>query len=65
MTVCHWLSKEMLRVNYVLAHMWLNIAASNGNSDVRNARFRMDSKMSTMQIQEAQRLAREWMAKHN
>ena len=56
---------QRVKKDYVLAHMWLNIAASNGNSDARNARFRMDSKMSTEQIQEAQRLAREWIAKHN
>ena len=50
--------------NYVLAHMWLNLAASRGVGDVgRNAvrlRTIITTRMTSEQIGEAQRLAREW-----
>jgi hypothetical protein len=49
--------------DYVLAHMWFNLAAAQ----VPVAVFRDDiaSKMSAAQIAEAQKLAREWKPKSN
>ncbi|NNF84461.1 MAG: SEL1-like repeat protein [Deltaproteobacteria bacterium] len=54
--------------DYVLAHMWYNLAASRLPSDgrrdlyVRN-RDSVASKMTPAQIAEAERLAREWKPK--
>ena len=50
--------------NYVLAHMWLDIAGSSGDSEAIKNRDRVANKMTSSQIQEAQKLANEWMANH-
>ena len=57
--------------DYVQAHMWLNLAASQFpalGKDQRNttvdARDRVASKMTPPQIAEAQELAFEWMAEY-
>ena len=55
--------------DYVLAHKWLNLAASKlppGEDRERVVKLRdlMDILMTPTQIAEAQRLAREWLAKH-
>ena len=47
--------------NYVLAHMWLNIAASQGYAQAIEARSTVAKKMTPTQIEEAQKLAQEWM----
>ncbi len=49
--------------DYVLAHMWYNLAAAKFNSRSRRARDNVAKMMSTEQIAEAQRLAREWKPK--
>ncbi len=46
--------------DYVLAHMWLNLAAAQGDDDAKKARDLLASKMTPEQIAEAQQLAREW-----
>ncbi len=46
--------------DYVLAHMWINLAASNGDEDAIEKRTMVEKKMSPSQIEEAQRLARNW-----
>ena len=50
--------------DYVLAHMWFNLAASRstGKDQKRDSELRdfLAAKMTTAQIAEAQRLAREW-----
>ena len=51
----------------VAAHMWLNLAAANEDVFSRIAREERDrvaKGMTAAQIAEAQRLAREWTAKH-
>ena len=45
--------------DYVKAHMWFNIAASRGYSDASKARDIMSKHMTSEQIAEAQKLARE------
>jgi hypothetical protein len=56
--------------NHVLAHMWLNLAAArlppHGKRRASVARLRDDvaAQMTTAQIAEAQKLARERWAKH-
>ncbi len=46
--------------DYVLAHMWLNLAAAKGMTDAAKERDELTSRMTSAQIAEAQRLAREW-----
>ena len=50
--------------DYKSAHMWYNIAAANGNSDAVKNRDNAAKKMTPSQIEKAQDMAREWMAKH-
>ena len=47
----------------VYAHIWLNIAASEGNETAKEYRDRIATQMTPTQIAEAQKLARECMAK--
>ena len=48
----------------VLAHMWWDIAASSDDENAPKSRDIAASEMTPDQIAEAQRMAREWMAKH-
>jgi len=48
----------------VEAHKWFNIAALRGNLDARRLRSEISSEMTRQQIARAQRLAREWLARH-
>ncbi len=47
----------------VLAHLWLNLAAVRGLEPARTLRDRLAEKMTPAQLDEAQRLAREWKLK--
>ncbi len=49
--------------DYVLAHMWANLAAAQGNENAIKSRDILEKLMTTAQLAEAQRLAREWKAK--
>ncbi len=48
--------------DYVQAHLWFSLAAAQGHEDARTLRDLLAEKMTTAQIAEAQRLAREWKA---
>jgi hypothetical protein len=50
--------------DYVAAHMWLNIASAKGNTAARRLRAEIAGDMSRDEIAEAQRRAREWLARH-
>ena len=50
--------------DYKSAHMWFNIAAANGYSDAVKGRDIVAKRMTASQIEKAQDMAREWMAKH-
>ena len=50
--------------DYTRTHMWWNIAASQGVEFARKNRDNVEKMMSSTQIETAQKLAREWMAKH-
>ncbi len=52
---------EGVPVDYVMAHMWLNVAAMNGNPAARRLRGEISEQMSREEVAEAQRLAREWV----
>jgi len=45
--------------------MWFNLAAVQGYGKAQKGRDTLASKMTPDQIAEAQRMAREWMAKHH
>ena len=49
--------------DYVLAHMWFNLAISQGDGVDEFERDDIAKKMTREQIAEAQKLARDWMAK--
>jgi TPR repeat protein len=46
--------------DYVLAHMWFNLAAALGSESARESRDAVAKVMTPDQIAEAQRLARQW-----
>ena len=50
--------------DFVAAHMWFSIAAASGDAGAANIRELIAILMTPDQISEAQKLAREWMAKH-
>ena len=50
--------------NYILAHMWYNLAAALGYRHPIANRDLIARNMTQAQIAEAQRLAREWKPKH-
>ena len=52
---------EGMPVDYVMAHMWLNVAAMHGNAAARELRGEISEYMSREEVAEAQRLAREWV----
>jgi len=51
-------------INLVSAHKWFNLAAIRGNAEARRYRMEIARKMSKREIAEAQRRAREWLARH-
>ena len=56
-------------MDYVLAHMWFNLAASRETGEAREGsvagRDLLAESMTPEQIVEAERLAREWDAAHS
>ena len=50
--------------DYVLAHMWWNICGSGGKQGCVKFRKKVENKMTPQQIEEAQRLARNWKPKN-
>jgi TPR repeat protein len=49
--------------DYVLAHMWFNLAAAQGREIAKGLRDIAAKNMTREQLAEAQRLAREWAPK--
>ena len=47
-------------LNYVVAHMWFNLSAGQGNKLARQYREKLAANMTSGEVAEAQRLAREW-----
>ena len=48
----------------VLAYMWSNLAAAQGNEGAQENKDRIEQQMTREQIGEAQRLSREWIEAH-
>jgi uncharacterized protein len=53
-----------VELDLVSAHKWFNLAAMRGNEDARRYRMEIAREMSKAEVAEAQRLAREWLARH-
>ena len=51
-------------IDMIAAHMWFNLAAREGNTDAVRYRQEVAAEMSTFEIAEAQRQAREWIRAH-
>jgi TPR repeat protein len=50
--------------DYMRAHMWLNLSSINGQSVFQDIRNFVASKMTSQQIAEAQKLARECQSRN-
>ena len=50
--------------DFLTAHMWLSLAAAQGNKVAQEGREIMAKLLTPDELAEAQRMAREWMAKH-
>jgi len=48
----------------IVAHKWFNLAAMQGNLEARAYRTELAKEMTTEEVAEAQRLAREYLATH-
>jgi hypothetical protein len=48
-------------VDMVAAHKWFNLAAMRGVEAAKSWRNQLASEMSTIQVAEAQKMAREWI----
>jgi hypothetical protein len=55
---------EGVPVDYVEAHMWFELAASNGDEEGRGNRAVAANRMTPADISQAQRRARAWLAEH-
>jgi uncharacterized protein len=49
--------------DFVHAHMWFNLAAAQGFEKARELRDTIEKKMTSAQVDQAQKLAREWKPK--
>ncbi len=52
-----------VELDLVRAHKWFNLAAMRGNDEAKRYRMEIAHEMSKAQIAEAQRQAREWLAR--
>jgi TPR repeat protein len=59
-----YVTGEGVPKDYVSALMWFNLAAAQGYENGQEKRDIVAKRMTPDQIAEAQRMAREWMAKH-
>lgn len=50
--------------DFIAAHKWFNLAALRGNAEAKRYRLELASEMSKLEIAQAQRLARAWLATH-
>lgn len=51
-------------LDLVLAHKWFNLAALRGIDEAKRYRAEVARELSRAEIAHAQKLAREWLAKH-
>ncbi|HEU0061069.1 MAG TPA: hypothetical protein VFR19_14415 [Hyphomicrobiaceae bacterium] len=56
--------RDDVGIDLVSAHKWFNLAAMRGNAEAKRYRMEIAREMSKREIAEAQRRAREWLARH-
>ena len=56
--------REDVAIDLISAHKWFNLAALGGNAEAKGYRMEIAREMSKREIAEAQRQAREWLARH-
>ncbi len=59
-----YINGEGVPQNYVSAYMWFTLAAAQGFEETQKAQNALAGEMKSDQVAEAQRMAREWMARH-
>jgi hypothetical protein len=59
-----YLNGQGVLQDYVKAHMWFNIAAANGDAKAPKNRDIVSAKMTSQQIERAQQMARDCMARN-
>jgi TPR repeat protein len=57
-------SGRSVELDRVAAHMWFNIAAAKGEREAVQLRRELSQEMTSDEIAEAQRAAREWLTTH-
>jgi uncharacterized protein len=60
-----YLNGEGVPEDNVFAYMWFNLAAAQGDEDAKKGKGMISGNMTKEQIAEAQKLSREWLAKHS
>lgn len=55
---------NLAKWDFIIANMWLIIAASHGDEKVKDSRDKAAILLSPTQLETAQKLAREWLEKH-
>ena len=60
-----YLNGEGVPEDNVFAYMWFNLAAAQGDEDAKKGKGMISENMTKEQIAEAQKLSREWLAKHS
>ena len=50
--------------DFVKAHMWISLAAAHGDKEVQEGQDIIERLLTPDELAEAQRMASEWMAKH-
>jgi TPR repeat protein len=51
-------------IDLIAAHKWFNLAALRGNEAARQYRQEIAAALSKPEVARAQRMAREWLARH-
>ena len=60
----HYANGEGIPEDLVLAYMWYNLAAAQGHDLAQRNKALTEQRMTRAQINEAQRLSREWFEAH-
>jgi uncharacterized protein len=56
--------RDDVAIDLVSARQWFNLAAIRGNAEAKHYRMEIAREMSKWEMAEAQRRAREWLARH-
>ena len=56
--------RDDVAVDRISNHKWFNLAALRGNAEAKRYRMEIAREMSKSELAEAQRQAREWLARH-